>query len=218
MKLKKSALVIFSGGQDSTTCLFWTKNRYEHVEAISFSYKQTHHIELLQAQLICKKLKVPQKIMNLSFNDSSSALLNPLKEIVHEKGRPPNTLVEGRNILMFTHAALYAKKQNCHDLVTGVCETDSSGYPDCRQEFVNALEKALGLGLEHPIHFHTPLMKLNKAETFQMAKDEGGLEFVLEHSHTCYKGQRTQRHPWGYGCDDCPACHLRAKGWENFQN
>ena len=133
-----------------------------------------------------------------------------------EKGKP-NTLVEGRNTLMFTYACIYAKSKNISHLVTGVCEVDNSGYPDCRKEFISSLEKTLRLGLDFHIDIKTPLIHLKKEEIFKMAQSEGGLDLVIEHSHTCYKGMREKKHDWGYGCGECFACELRYKGWEKFK-
>ncbi len=213
------ALVVFSGGQDSTTCLFWAQNRYSYVEAVTFFYEQNHQVELKQAQLICKKLNIPQKVINFSVkNLTTSSLLDSKIKMSFSEKKIPNTLVEGRNILMFTYATIYAKNKNIDHLVTGVCETDNSGYPDCREQFVVSLEKTLKLGLDFDIEIKTPLIKMNKAQIFELAKKEGCLELILEDSHTCYRGERTKKHEWGYGCGECFACVLRLRGWERFKS
>ena len=213
------SLVVFSGGQDSTTCLYWARNRYRHVEALTFFYGQNHQIELEQARTICKALHINQKVINFSLKGlTTSSLLDPELEMCFSKTNTPNTLVEGRNTLMFTYAAIYAKSKNINHLIAGVCETDNSGYPDCRESFIVSLEKTLSLGLDFDIKIKTPLIKLNKAEIFKLAEKEGCLALVLEESHTCYRGEREKRHVWGYGCGECFACVLRLRGWEQFQN
>lgn len=216
------ALVVFSGGQDSTTCLGWAKNRFEAVETVTFSYGQRHIVELEQARCIAERLGVQNTVFSLNIFDNlaSSSLIEKNGDLnkPHEK-KPnlPSSYVPNRNALMFTVAHAYAQKLGFEALVTGVCESDYSGYPDCREDFVLSLENALNLGSDEHIKFHYPLMRLDKADTFALAKKEGVLEIVLEYSHTCYNGDRMHRHVWGYGCGECPACGLRAKGWETYQ-
>jgi len=216
MKTEK-AVVIFSGGQDSTTCLCWANNRYE-TTAITFDYGQSHKVEVLQSKEICRLLKIPQTIINLSFlhEIAESALLNGGDvSKTNEKGLP-SSFVPNRNQLFITLAHSLAQKIGAKILVTGVCETDYSGYPDCRREYIEAISSATNLGSHSDIRIITPLMDLNKAETFLLAEKESCLDLVLEQSHTCYLGDRTTRNEWGYGCGDCPACKLRKKGWEDY--
>ena len=211
------ALVIFSGGQDSTTCLGWAKNRFEEVEAITFVYGQNHAVEIVCAEIICQKLNIKQKLVDLSFLPSLvvSALTSSGDVNVSHPCKPslPASFVPDRNALFFTLAHAYAQKVKAGVLIAGVCQTDYSGYPDCRQEFVHAIEYALKLGSEVDIRIMTPLMNLTKAEIFRLAKEEGVLDLVIEDSHTCYNGKRV-RHEWGWGCGECLACKLRAKGWK----
>ena len=218
-----SALVVFSGGQDSTTCLGWAKNRYDHTETITFDYGQKHDIELRQAQEIAHKLKVANYVVkfNIFSQLADSALLgvNSSQDINashHAKPNLPASFVPNRNAIFFTIAHAYAQKQEIDHIITGINQTDYSGYPDCRIEFIESLERSLNLGSESSILFKYPLIHLTKAETFALAKKEGVLDIVLEESHTCYNGDRSTHHAWGYGCDLCPACQLRKQGWEEY--
>ncbi len=220
MKTKKGALVIFSGGQDSTTCLYWAKNRFKNVEAITFNYGQKHSVELDQAKLICKLEDIKQTVIDISFLDTiveSALVSNGDVNKLNDKGLP-SSFVPNRNQLFITLAHSYAQKIGFDVLITGVCETDFSGYPDCRENFIKEIEKTTNLGSEASISILTPLMHLNKAETFKLAKDENCLNRVIRLSHTCYNGDRTTQHDWGYGCDNCPACELRKKGYEQYLN
>ena len=213
------ALVVFSGGQDSTTCLQWAKNRYEKVSAITFDYGQRHAIELEQSKWLCQQLSIPQKIVNISFLDqlADSALLgHGDMNSFNAKGLPAS-FVPNRNQLFITLAHAYAQKISATILVLGVCQADFSGYPDCRQVFIDAIEKASNLGSDDHIRIETPLMDLDKGDIFALAEQEGCLDWVVEHSHTCYHGDRSQRQAWGYGCNACIACDLRAKGWQTYQ-
>jgi 7-cyano-7-deazaguanine synthase len=212
-----TALVLFSGGQDSTTCLFWAKRHFDRVEAIGFDYGQRHAVELEQAGRIAEVAGVP--FMRMSFPGllSGSALTEYEKDVsgAHEQApHLPASFVPGRNALFLTIAASYAYTRGIHDLVCGVCQTDYSGYPDCRSEFVGAMERSLTLALDAEVRIHTPLMHLTKAETWRLASELGCLEVVREMSHTDYNGDRTVRHEWGYGRLDNPASVLRAKGYE----
>jgi len=216
-----SAMVVFSGGQDSTTCLGWALRKFEKVHTITFGYGQNHSIELVQAEKIAEKMGVSHKIVDISFFAGlvDSALTTKGADVSERHPRLKNlpaSYVPNRNALFLTLSHAYAQLKGCDNLVTGVCETDYSGYPDCRMVFVQAQERALNLGSDTELMIHTPLMYLNKAETFKLAKDCGVLEMVLEDSHTCYAGDRTVRHEWGYGCGECPACKLRAKGYEDY--
>ncbi|WP_303850946.1 7-cyano-7-deazaguanine synthase QueC [Seleniivibrio woodruffii] len=216
-----SAMVVFSGGQDSTTCLGWALRKFEKVHTITFSYGQNHSIELVQAEKIAEKMGVSHRIVDISFFAGlvDSALTTKGADVSERHPRLKNlpaSYVPNRNALFLTLSHAYAQLKGCDNLVAGVCETDFSGYPDCRMVFVQAQERALNLGSETELMIHTPLMYLNKAETFKLAKDCGVLDMVLEDSHTCYEGDRTVRHQWGYGCGGCPACKLRAKGYEDY--
>ena len=221
--LQHSALVLFSGGQDSTTLLGWALNRYEHVEAVSFDYGQRHAVEITQSREICRLFGVEQTLLPIeAFKQlADSALIghgggSVASPHAHKQALPAS-YVPNRNALLLTLAHALAQKKGIEQMITGVCQTDYSGYPDCRIGFINAIESALNLGSESAIEIITPLMRLTKAETFKLAEEEGVLEVVLEHSHTCYEGVRDKRFPWGYGCGRCPACELRAKGWSEYQ-
>lgn len=224
------ALVLFSGGQDSTTCLAWALERYEHVETIGFDYGQRHRIELE-----CR-LNILQEIRNRFPNwakrlgedhvldlkllgQISETAMTAEKTIEFEKNGLPNTFVPGRNLLFFTFAAAISYRRGLSVLVGGMCETDYSGYPDCRDNTLKSLQVSLGLGMDMPLVIETPLMWLDKRQTWELAKELGGsgfVEFVQEETHTCYLGDRQRRHDWGYGCNDCPACELRRTGFEAF--
>lgn len=214
------ALVLFSGGQDSTTCLYWALERFEGVEAIGFDYGQRHVVELEQAHKIAAIAGVPFRVMNLARLLGDSALTDPARELAGEHPREatlPATYVPGRNLLFLSLAASHAYSRDIVDLVTGVCQTDFSGYPDCRRVFIESLETTLSLAMApRDFRIHTPLMYLDKADTFKLADDLGVLEIVLEHTHTDYNGVRTERHAWGYGKLDNDASRLRARGWEEF--
>jgi 7-cyano-7-deazaguanine synthase len=216
------AIVLFSGGQDSTTILGMAlANGYE-VLALGFDYGQRHLVELLQAKKIAAKLNVPYEILNLRALGSmvSSALTNETDAVADPHSRMtgvPNSFVPNRNALLLTFAHAYAQEKGADTVIGGMCQTDYSGYPDCRQQFIVALENALNIGYQTNIHFATPLMYLNKAETFAAAKEAGVLDEVLTMSHTCYEGDRQLSHEWGAGCGECPACKLRANGWEQYK-
>ena len=215
----EKAIVIFSGGQDSTTCLGWALNRYETVEAITFNYGQKHSIELHQADQICKKYSVKLTVIDISFLDTiveSALTSNGDVNELNDKGLP-SSFVPNRNQLFITLAHSYAQKIGAKTLITGVCQTDYSGYPDCRAKFINELANVTNLGSDAEIIIETPLMRLTKSQTFKMAEDEDILHTVINMSHTCYNGDRDNFHKWGYGCNDCPACKLRAKGYKEWE-
>ncbi len=218
--MNNRALVIFSGGQDSTTCLGWSIKKFDYVEAIVFRYGQKHSIEVEQARKIADKLNVKLNEIDISFfgNIVDSALTsNGDINVRHSRLKNlPASFVPNRNQMFITISHSLAQKIGCDNLVTGVCETDYSGYPDCRDEFIKSLEKTTNLGSESDIIIHTPLMWLNKAETFQLAKDVGVLDVVINDSHTCYNGDREYFHSWGMGCGECPACKLRENGYNEF--
>lgn len=223
MKNNNTAVVIFSGGQDSTTCLYWALNRFQKVEAITFNYGQKHSIELDQSKLICEKENIKQTIIDISFLHTiveSALTSNGDVNKKNELGLP-SSFVPNRNQLFITLAHSYAQKIGANTLIGGMCETDFSGYPDCRDEFIQKLSEITDLGsgltVETRIDILTPLMKLDKAETFLLAEKEGCLDEVIELSHTCYNGDRSIEHDWGFGCGECPACNLRENGYEQFK-
>lgn len=207
------AIVVFSGGQDSTTCLFWALKHYDEVEAVTFYYKQRHSDEVEVAKRIAKDVGIKHKVIDVSIiNDlTQNALTDGDMNIeLDEETGLPNTFVPGRNVLFLTLASITAYQTKADAIVTGVCETDYSGYPDCRNEFVTALNGALNLGLDKNINIETPLMWLDKAETWEMAHDLGQLEYIVNNTLTCYNGII------GQGCGECPACKLRRNGLEEF--
>lgn len=215
----EKALVILSGGQDSTTCLFWALNRFDHVEAITFIYGQRHAIEVNCAGDICESQDIPHKIIYLGFMAqlSDSALIDhtaPIED--NEETGLPSTYVPNRNQLFITLAHAYAQKRGINHLITGVCQTDYSGYPDCREIFINAISVASNLGSEKEIVIHTPLMYMTKAEIWELAEVEGCLSVILAETMTCYNGKSDISNAWGYGCAECPACKLRRAGWDEY--
>ncbi|MGL4463693.1 MAG: 7-cyano-7-deazaguanine synthase QueC [Planctomycetia bacterium] len=219
--LDRRALVLFSGGQDSTTCLYWAiQNFPAGVVALGFDYGQRHKIELEQAAKIAAMAGAPFHVLNTTGLLGDSALTDPTRGVDGAHPREaslPATFVPGRNLIFLSLAASFAYSRGMSDLVTGVCQTDFSGYPDCRRVFIESLETTLSLALApRDFRIHTPLMYLDKADTFKLAADLGALAVVLEHSHTDYNGDRTERHPWGYGRLDNDASRLRAKGWEEY--
>jgi 7-cyano-7-deazaguanine synthase len=212
-----AALVLFSGGQDSTTCLYWAKRHFGRVEALGFRYGQKHEVELRQAALIADKAGVPFRVMDLNGLLHGSALLEHDKDVSaqHELNENlPASFVPGRNAVFLTVACSYAYTRNITDLVGGMCQTDYSGYPDCRRVFVDSLQTTMSLALSTDLRIHTPLMYLTKAETWKLAYDLGVLDVVRDLSHTDYNGDRTTYHEWGYGKLDNPASVLRAKGYQ----
>lgn len=208
------ALVVFSGGQDSTTCLFWAKQHFEAVEAISFDYGQKHRHELQVAQRIAALADVPFHVFELGLlkQITHNALTSPGMEVEKDKpdNRPPNTLVEGRNMLFLTYAAVFAKSKGFSHLVTGVGQADYSGYPDCRDEFIRSLNQTLNLSMDFSYQIHTPLMWKSKAEIWQLADELGVFDLVREQTLTCYNGIV------GVGCGQCPACKLRQNGLDIY--
>lgn len=233
MSLGTTALVLFSAGQDSATCLAWALDRFDRVETIGFDYGQRHAIELTQRPVLLaavggsklgpnwgSKLG-PDLVVDIrSFGALAESALTADRAFEMQANGLPSTFVPGRNLVFLTYAAAHAYRRGIDTLVTGVCETDYSGYPDCRSQTMAAMQAALGFGLDRPIVIETPLMHKTKAQTWALAQALGGealIETILEHSHTCYVGDRRQRWPWGYGCGACPACLLRAQGWDAFK-
>lgn len=228
----QKALVLFSGGQDSATCLAWALDRFDHVETVGFDYGQRHRVELeCRRRFRDELIRVfprwgarlgEDHMLNLAvLGEVSDTALTRDAEIRMQANGLPSTFVPGRNLLFFTFAATLAYRRDLHHVVGGMCETDYSGYPDCRDDTLKALQVALNLGMDTRFVLHTPLMWIDKAGTWEMAKELGGdalVGLIAEETHTCYKGDRTTRHAWGYGCGDCPACHLRAGGWERYKS
>jgi 7-cyano-7-deazaguanine synthase len=226
-----TALVLFSGGQDSTTCLAHALKSYERVETIAFDYRQRHHVELEARLKVLDEIRrqFPEWAPRLGQDHMLDlAVLGAVSEtsltretaFKMESSGLPNTFVPGRNLLFLTLAAAVAYRRDLQVIVTGVCETDFSGYPDCRDDTMKAMQLALSLGMDKRYLIETPLMWIDKAETWRMAERLGGValvDLIVEHTHTCYLGDRTHRQPWGYGCGNCPACELRARGWERYK-
>ena len=224
----RRALVLFSGGQDSTVCLAHALERYSHVETVGFDYGQRHLVELESRLHVRSELhgKFPQwadrlgddHVLDLSLlSQLSDTALTSQREIEMNAGGLPNTFVPVRNLLFFTVAASVADRRGLSVLVGGMCETDYSGYPDCRDNTLKSLQVAISLGLDKSMTIETPLMWLDKAETWAMTERLGGetlIELVIEHTHSCYLGDREHRHAWGWGCGMCPSCDLRRKGYD----
>jgi 7-cyano-7-deazaguanine synthase len=225
------ALVLFSGGQDSTACLAWALQRYEKVETIGFDYGQRHAVELTQRGIILANIRSAFPVWAAKLGEdhlldlgilgevSQTALTRDTQIAMNENGLP-NTFVPGRNLIFLNFAATIAYRRGLGALVGGMCETDYSGYPDCRRDTLDATQTALNLGMDANFSLETPLMYLDKAQTWSMAQELGGealVDITIEDTHTCYQGDRSQRHAWGYGCGACPACELRAKGYDAWQ-
>ncbi len=211
--MNKKAVVVFSGGQDSTTCLFWAMKQFDEVIAVTFDYNQRHRVELECAKEICKEFDIEHHILDMSLLNqlAPNALTRDDIEIkVGENGELPSTFVEGRNMLFLTFAAVLAKVKGAKHMITGVCETDFSGYPDCRDVFIKSLNVTLNLSMDYEFVVHTPLMWLDKAQTWELADELGKFEYVREHTLTCYNGIK------GHGCGTCPACQLRQRGLEKY--
>ena len=236
----RAALVLFSGGQDSTTCLADALTRFDRVETVGFDYGQRHRVELAQRPIVLRALRARFPAWGARLGDDhvldagvlgavgQSALTHDMAIQMQADGLP-NTFVPARNLLFLTLAGALAYRRALPTLVAGVCQVDSSHYPDCRDDAMRAMQQALTLGLGRPLVIDTPLMWLDKAAAWQLARDLGQradpagggqalVELIVEHTHTCYEGERTQRHAWGYGCARCPACLLRAAGWQRWQS
>ena len=228
--MHKTALVLFSGGQDSTTCLALALSKYERVETVAFDYRQRHSVELEARLNVLAQIKLQfphwthklgeDHLLDLAvLGQVSETSLTRDMAFQMEEGGLPNTFVPGRNLLFLTLAAALAYRRGLEVIVTGVCETDYSGYPDCRDDSMKAMQLALSLGLDKRFLIETPLMWIDKAETWRLAQQLGGqplVDLIVEHTHTCYLGDRSHRQDWGYGCGTCPACDLRAKGFARF--
>lgn len=234
-RMSDAALVLLSAGQDSVTCLAWALARYARVETAGFHYGQRHGVEMEQRHVLLSRLRETERaafewdsrklgddhVVDLSgYGAVTESALTADRAIEMMENGLPTTFVPGRNLVFLSVAAAVAYRRGIATLVGGMCETDYSGYPDCRRDTIDAMERALSLGLGTPIKIETPLMYRTKAETWALAHELGGdalVDAIVEHSHTCYEGDRTHRHAWGYGCGACPACELRAKGWMEWR-
>ena len=228
--MERKVLVLFSGGQDSATCLAWALDRYTHVETIGFNYGQRHAVELACRSVVLDRIRAEfpawatrlgtDHMLDLALlGQISDTALTQDQEIVFKESGLPSTFVPGRNLLFFTFAAAIAYRRGLTALVGGMCETDYSGYPDCRDNTLKALQVAMSLGLDAPMVVETPLMWLDKMQTWQMAEQLGGaalVELIRTETHTCYLGDHANLHNWGYGCGRCPACELRRTGYEAY--
>ncbi len=230
MTTTSGALVLFSGGQDSTVCLAWALENHARVETVGFDYGQRHSVELESRRTVRARIaaRFPQWADRLGddhmlemrgFGAVAQSALTADREIEMTAKGLPSTFVPGRNLAFLIYAAALADRRGLSVLVGGMCETDFSGYPDCRRETLDAMARALNLGMAQDFEVATPLMWLTKAQTWAMAKQLGGddlVRIIVEDSHTCYRGERGELHPWGHGCGACPACELRARGWESW--
>jgi 7-cyano-7-deazaguanine synthase len=227
-----SALVLFSGGQDSTVCLAHALDRYARVETVGFNYSQRHGIELECRKRVREEIARlfpawaarlgPDHVIDISsFGAIGDTALTSDAEIEMLASGLPSTFVPGRNLVFFVYAAALGARRGLHTLIGGMCETDYSGYPDCRDDTIKAMQLALTLGMDRRFVVHTPLMWIDKAGTFALAEEIGGkplLDLIIEETHSCYRGDRAHRHAWGYGCGECPACRLRAEGFKKFKD
>jgi len=232
MNTAPGALVLFSGGQDSTVCLAWALSRFERVETVGFDYGQRHAVELEARDQVRARLAdaFPQWSARLGedhvldmrgFGAVAASALTAEREIEMTERGLPSTFVPGRNLAFLVYAAALADRRGLKALVGGMCETDFSGYPDCRRDTLDAMQAALNLGMEQDFAVETPLMRLTKAQTWSLARQLGGealVEIVRRDSHTCYLGERDELHAWGYGCGTCPACELRERGWREWDD
>jgi 7-cyano-7-deazaguanine synthase len=225
-----TALVLFSAGQDSATCLAWALDTFDRVETMGFAYGQRHAVEMRQRPVLRAAIAALKPAWSARLGDDvvvdlagygalAESSLTADRAIEMQENGLPSTFVPARNLVFLSVAAAHAYRRSAATLVGGMCETDYSGYPDCRRQTIDAMERALSLGLDSALKIETPLMYLTKAQTWALAHDLGGeplVQAILEHSHTCYEGDRSHRHDWGYGCGTCPACDLRAKGWREW--
>jgi 7-cyano-7-deazaguanine synthase len=225
------ALVLFSGGQDSTVCLAWALARYRRVETVGFDYGQRHAVEMQARQAVLAGFaeRFPEWAGRLGedhvldirgFGQVAETALTADRAIEMTERGLPSTFVPGRNLVFLTYAAALADRRGLTALIGGMCETDYSGYPDCRRDTLDAMERALNLGMERNFRVETPLMRLTKTDTWALARGLGGealVDLIVTQTHTCYRGQRDALHAWGYGCGDCPACELREKGWREWE-
>lgn len=227
---EEPAVVLLSGGQDSTTCLAWALDKFPAVQAVSFDYGQRHAVELVVARRIADAHNVRHQVLDVPAlkQIGAAALTNPsvglamdatgTGNVYAEEHDLPSSFVPGRNAIFLATAVAYAAPLGIYNLVTGVCEADDAGYPDCRGNFIESIEQTLRLALDEPrVTIYAPLLTLDKGLTFALADQLGALDDVLDMSHTCYEGEHEKRHPWGYGCGECGACRTREKGWDEYQ-
>jgi 7-cyano-7-deazaguanine synthase len=226
-----TALVLFSGGQDSTVCIAWALEQFARVETVGFDYGQRHSVELAMRPRVRERLAALRADWAARLGEDHMVRLDALAAIsetaltrevaIHiAQDGLPTTFVPGRNLAFLAFAGALAYRRGAKHLVAGMCETDFSGYPDCRDDTIKAMQLALNLGMDRRFVVHTPLMWIDKAATFELAHEIGGdalVELVVEETHTCYLGDRSRRHPWGYGCGECPACRLRADGFAKWK-
>lgn len=232
MKKPVKALLLFSGGQDSATCLAWALDRYDRVETVGFDYEQRHSVEMQCREQVRNKVAAlkpkwqsrlgPDHIVDLSVlgEISETSLTRDVEIELNETGLP-STFVPGRNLIFLNFGAALGYRRGMTILIGGMCEADFSGYPDCRQDTLDATMKSISMGMDREFTLETPLMHISKAGAWEMARQLGGkdlIEVILEFTHTCYMGVRGQRHDWGYGCGTCPACDLREKGWNHYSS
>ena len=213
----RTALVLFSGGQDSSTCIYWAKKEFAAVEAVFFHYEQRHMVEYESVKHVTEKEHILLHELHVpAFKEIGGTAM--IDHIAIEQGANdlPNTFVPGRNIVFLTLAASLAYKRGIRDIVIGVNDADYSGYPDCRMEFIASMQASLSIGLDYPIQLHAPLQSMSKSEIWALSDRLGVMNEIIKYSHTCYIGDHTTLNPWGYGCGKCPACILRKKGFENF--
>ena len=227
----EGALVLFSGGQDSATCLAWALRRFDRVETVGFAYGQRHRVELDCAEAFrahlsllfpawADRLGQAHTLSLDALGVLSDTALTREAEIALRADGLPNTFVPGRNLLFLTFAAALAYRRGLRHIVAGMCETDYSGYPDCRDDTIKAMQVALNLGMQQRFVVHTPLMRRDKAATWRLAEEIGGtplVQAIVEETHSCYVGDRAHRHAWGFGCGACPACDLRRRGWDSYR-
>ena len=230
MKYETKALIMFSGGQDSATCLAWALEKYDYIETVGFNYDQRHSVEMECRETVLSKVRLNFPEWNKKLSDdhiidlsslgkiSDTSLTRNMEITLNEEGLP-STFVPGRNLIFLNFSAAIAYRRGINILIGGMCESDFSGYPDCRKETLDAKMKAISLGLDKEFILETPLMYLSKSEAWKKAEKLGGkrlIDIIIEDSHSCYKGHRNKRYEWGYGCNSCPACDLRAKGWSSY--
>jgi len=210
--MKKKAIVVFSGGQDSTTCLFWALKKFDEVELVTFNYGQRHSQEILVAERIAEDLKLTHRVLDVELlNQLTKTSLTREIDIEQEDGELPNTFVPGRNLLFLSLAGIIAQQKGFTELVTGVSQTDFSGYPDCREDFIKSMQMTLNLAMETSLTIHTPLMHIDKEQTWELADQLGVFEYVRDNTLTCYNGII------GKGCGECPSCKLRQNGLEKYE-
>ena len=227
----QKALIMFSGGQDSATCLAWALERFAHVETVGFDYDQRHNVEMQCREAVLSRFKTDFPKWSAKLGEDHLVDLSALGQIsetsltrdvvidISDTGLP-STFVPGRNLIFLNFAAAIGYRRGAHSLIGGMCEADFSGYPDCRKDTLDAQMLAISLGMDVPFTLETPLMHLSKSGAWDLAYDLGGdalVDLILEETHTCYMGVRDALHDWGYGCGNCPACELRAKGWADYQ-